>query len=115
MRPIRSPPITSTSRAHTEGQSCGQTEGRLVTSATAFIASPRIASSDKAPATGNIVASLAFATEDNYKLHQATLSRRPMATRFILTVCIAGLIFPITTWAQSGTRVEIHYAPRENL
>ena len=38
-----------------------------------------------------------------------------MATRFILTVCIAGLIFPITTWAQSGTRVEIHYAPRENL
>jgi phosphatidylserine/phosphatidylglycerophosphate/cardiolipin synthase-like enzyme len=38
-----------------------------------------------------------------------------MATRFTLTICIAGLILPITTWAQSGTQVEIHYAPRENL
>ncbi len=38
-----------------------------------------------------------------------------MATRFTLTVCIAGLILPMTTWAQSGTQVEIHYAPRENL
>jgi phosphatidylserine/phosphatidylglycerophosphate/cardiolipin synthase-like enzyme len=38
-----------------------------------------------------------------------------MATRFTLTICIAGLIFPITTWAESGAKVEIHYAPRENL
>lgn len=38
-----------------------------------------------------------------------------MATHFTLTICIAGLIFPITTWAESGTQVEIHYAPRENL
>ena len=38
-----------------------------------------------------------------------------MATRFYLTVCIAGLMLPITTWAQSGSRVEIHYAPRENF
>jgi phosphatidylserine/phosphatidylglycerophosphate/cardiolipin synthase-like enzyme len=38
-----------------------------------------------------------------------------MATHFTLTICIAGLILPITTWAQSGTQVEIHYAPRENL
>jgi hypothetical protein len=30
---------------------------------------PIYASSDKSPATGNIVASLAFATRDNYKLH----------------------------------------------
>jgi phosphatidylserine/phosphatidylglycerophosphate/cardiolipin synthase-like enzyme len=38
-----------------------------------------------------------------------------MSTRFTLTVCIAGLILPITTSAQNGTRLEIHYAPRENL
>ena len=38
-----------------------------------------------------------------------------MATRFTLTICIAGLIFPITTLAESGAQVEIHYAPRENL
>jgi phosphatidylserine/phosphatidylglycerophosphate/cardiolipin synthase-like enzyme len=38
-----------------------------------------------------------------------------MATRFYLTVCIVGLILPVTTWAQSGSQAEIHYAPRENL
>ena len=38
-----------------------------------------------------------------------------MATRFYLTVCIAGSILLTATWAQSGSQVEIHYAPRENL
>jgi phosphatidylserine/phosphatidylglycerophosphate/cardiolipin synthase-like enzyme len=38
-----------------------------------------------------------------------------MATRFYLTVCIAGLILPIITWADSGSQLEVHYAPRENL
>ena len=38
-----------------------------------------------------------------------------MATRFHLAVCIAGLIFPTSIWAQGGSKVEIHYAPRENL
>jgi phosphatidylserine/phosphatidylglycerophosphate/cardiolipin synthase-like enzyme len=38
-----------------------------------------------------------------------------MATRFPLTICVVGLILPMTTWAESGTQVEIHYAPRENL
>ena len=34
---MRLPPITSTSRAQTEGQSCGQTEGRRVISVIAFM------------------------------------------------------------------------------
>jgi phosphatidylserine/phosphatidylglycerophosphate/cardiolipin synthase-like enzyme len=38
-----------------------------------------------------------------------------MATRFDFILCIAGLILPVTTWAEGGSRVEIHYAPRENL
>jgi hypothetical protein len=38
-----------------------------------------------------------------------------MATRFYLTVCVAGLILPIAMWAQNSSRVEIHHAPRENL
>ena len=38
-----------------------------------------------------------------------------MATRIIPVICLFGLILPITTWAQSGRKVEIHYAPRENL
>ena len=38
-----------------------------------------------------------------------------MAIRFYVAVFTAGLILPVTTWAQSGTQVEIHYAPRENL
>ena len=38
-----------------------------------------------------------------------------MATRFILTLWIVGLILPTTAWAESGALVEIHYAPRENL
>ena len=37
MRPIRAPPITSTSSAQTDGQSCGQTEGRRTTSRGAFM------------------------------------------------------------------------------
>jgi phosphatidylserine/phosphatidylglycerophosphate/cardiolipin synthase-like enzyme len=86
-----------------------------VTSAIAFISTPGAASSDKAPEDGNNVIPLAFATDDNYKLQAATLLMRPMATRFYLTVCIAGLILPVTTWAESGSQLEIHYAPRENL
>jgi phosphatidylserine/phosphatidylglycerophosphate/cardiolipin synthase-like enzyme len=38
-----------------------------------------------------------------------------MATRFYLTVCIAGLTLPVTTWAEGRFQAEIHYAPRENL
>jgi hypothetical protein len=38
-----------------------------------------------------------------------------MATRFHLAVCIAALNLPTTIWAESGSKVEIHYAPRENL
>jgi len=38
-----------------------------------------------------------------------------MSTRFHLTACIAGLILLLATWAESGSRLEIHYAPRENL
>ena len=38
-----------------------------------------------------------------------------MAPPLSLALCIAGLILPITTWAQSGSQVEIHYAPQENL
>ncbi len=38
-----------------------------------------------------------------------------MSTRIYLTVCIAVLISPTTTGAESGPKVEIHYAPRENL
>jgi phosphatidylserine/phosphatidylglycerophosphate/cardiolipin synthase-like enzyme len=38
-----------------------------------------------------------------------------MATRFYLAVCIAALNLPTTIWAESGSKVEIHYAPRENL
>jgi phosphatidylserine/phosphatidylglycerophosphate/cardiolipin synthase-like enzyme len=38
-----------------------------------------------------------------------------MAIRFYVAVFIAGLILPVTTWGRSGTQVEIHYAPRENL
>ena len=110
---MRFPPITSTSSAHTDGQSCGQTEGRLATSATAFINPPETASSDKAPAIGNVEATLAFATSSNYKLQRATLSRWPMANRFSRTVWMIGLMLPITTWAQG--HVEIHYAPQENL
>ena len=63
----------------------------------------------------NKFAPLVFATDNNYKLHQATLLARPMATRFDFILCIAGLILPVPTWAEDGSRVEIHYAPRENL
>jgi phosphatidylserine/phosphatidylglycerophosphate/cardiolipin synthase-like enzyme len=38
-----------------------------------------------------------------------------MATRFHLAVCIAALNLPTTIWAEGGSKVEIHYAPRENL
>jgi phosphatidylserine/phosphatidylglycerophosphate/cardiolipin synthase-like enzyme len=38
-----------------------------------------------------------------------------MAARFHVTVCIAGLILPMTAWAESGSQLEIHYAPTENL
>lgn len=38
-----------------------------------------------------------------------------MAIRFYFAVFTAGLILPVTTWGQSGTQVEIHYAQRENL
>lgn len=38
-----------------------------------------------------------------------------MAARFYLTVCIVGLALPIIAWAGSGSQLEIHYAPRENL
>jgi phosphatidylserine/phosphatidylglycerophosphate/cardiolipin synthase-like enzyme len=38
-----------------------------------------------------------------------------MTTRFYVTVCIAGLVLPLTTWAESGSQLEIHYAPREDL
>src|SRR5271154_4130715 len=102
---MRFPPITSTSRAHTDGQSWGQTEERLVTSAIAFIGAPRTASSDKAPQHGNNFVPLAFATVDNYKLYQATLLIWPMPTRLYLTLCIVGLTLPVTTWAESGSQL----------
>ena len=38
-----------------------------------------------------------------------------MARRFFLTLCITGLILPIATWAETGSQIEIHYAPQENL
>jgi phosphatidylserine/phosphatidylglycerophosphate/cardiolipin synthase-like enzyme len=38
-----------------------------------------------------------------------------LARRFLLTVCITGLILPIAAWAETGSQIEIHYAPRENL
>jgi len=38
-----------------------------------------------------------------------------MTIRFCIAVFIAGLMLPITTWGRSGTQLEIHYAPRENL
>lgn len=38
-----------------------------------------------------------------------------MASRFFLTLCITGLILPIATWAETGSQIEIHYAPQENL
>jgi phosphatidylserine/phosphatidylglycerophosphate/cardiolipin synthase-like enzyme len=38
-----------------------------------------------------------------------------LARRFLLTVCVAGLILPIATWAETGSQIEIHYAPQENL
>jgi phosphatidylserine/phosphatidylglycerophosphate/cardiolipin synthase-like enzyme len=38
-----------------------------------------------------------------------------MAARFCVTVCIAGLVLPMATWAESGSQLEIHYAPKENL
>ena len=60
------------------------------------------------------MAELAFTTSNNYKLYNSP-ARLPMATRFILTLWIVGLILPTTAWAQSGALVEIHYAPRENL
>ena len=60
------------------------------------------------------MAELAFTTSNNYKLRHSP-PRLPMATRFILTLWIVGLILPTTTWAQRGALFEIHYAPRENL
>ncbi len=38
-----------------------------------------------------------------------------MAIRFYVAAFTAVLILPVTTWGRSGTQVEIHYAPRENL
>ena len=38
-----------------------------------------------------------------------------MARRYFLTLCITGLILPIATWAETGSQIEIHYAPQENL
>jgi phosphatidylserine/phosphatidylglycerophosphate/cardiolipin synthase-like enzyme len=38
-----------------------------------------------------------------------------MPTRLYLTLCIVGLTLPVTTWAESGSQLEIHYSPRENL
>jgi phosphatidylserine/phosphatidylglycerophosphate/cardiolipin synthase-like enzyme len=40
---------------------------------------------------------------------------RPLARRYFLTLCITGLILPIATWAETGSQIEIHYAPQENL
>jgi phosphatidylserine/phosphatidylglycerophosphate/cardiolipin synthase-like enzyme len=38
-----------------------------------------------------------------------------LASRFLLTFCITGLSLPIATWAETGSQIEIHYAPQENL
>jgi len=38
-----------------------------------------------------------------------------MSTRIYVSICIAGLVLPVATWAESGSQLEIHYAPRENL
>jgi phosphatidylserine/phosphatidylglycerophosphate/cardiolipin synthase-like enzyme len=38
-----------------------------------------------------------------------------LATRLLFALCLSSLILPIATPARTGSRLEIHYAPKENL
>src|ERR1700677_5142176 len=132
MRPTRLPPITSTSRAQTEGQSCGQTEGRRVTSVIAFMS--LLQSSRLEPpvpvqyiALRSLIEALELARELRLHLQPNTTTKlqsfepaeQALAIRLFLSACVAATVLG-AAWTEKkseaeSSQPEIHYAPRENL